>query len=234
MNTVYSKDITINDGLFKYYVYSLRAINEQVPFYIGVSALNRPRYNEHMCRARKGDTQLVYTKIRKCWKDEVSIIHEILFSSESQKTTFEMEKFLIASYGRQDISTGILKNHTEGGEGPNSYKHTEEAKRKMSLAKMGSTINLGRKRPDNIERFSKEISMFNHEGRLVKTFSSARTAEIETGIHFSVISGVASGKRARAKQASTGNYFVFHFTEKGFTEIPPFTNKKSRRKRREQ
>jgi predicted GIY-YIG superfamily endonuclease len=228
-NTISEEDLTIKNLTAKYYVYSLRAENEHMPFYIGITAVNRRRFNEHMCRANKGDSKLVYTKIRKCINENVRIIHEVLLTSESQSVALEMEKFLIQSYGRQDIKTGILKNHTAGGDGVHEYRHTEKAREKMKLAKLGNKLNVGRKRPDVVEKWSKPISMFNHKGELVNTFNSAREAWKETGIHFGGISAVLSGKNKRVKQKPTGDYFVFRFREESCTSIEPFKNQKSGR-----
>lgn len=47
------------------------------------------------------------------------------------------EKELIAQYGRQNNGSGILLNTSDGGYGPNGYKHTPEALEKISAASKG-------------------------------------------------------------------------------------------------
>ena len=95
----------------------------------------------------------------------------VFFIAKNESDAFEMEKLLIWYYGRKDLGTGILRNLTDGGESPprrtgakwteenkkklrgntNSlgFKQTEEARKKISLARMGNQngkCNKGRKR----------------------------------------------------------------------------------------
>jgi len=65
----------------------------------------------------------------------------------SEEDSFEAEKFLISYYGRKDLGIGILVNHTNGGEGSNTFfgkHHTKEAKEKISRARKGNKVWLGR------------------------------------------------------------------------------------------
>lgn len=57
----------------------------------------------------------------------------------SEEDTFQAEKFLISYYGRKDMSTGILINHTDGGEGQSGVP--EETRHKMAEAKRGKRGN---------------------------------------------------------------------------------------------
>ena len=90
------------------------------PYYVGKGRPNRPY-------SRDG---------RSCStppRDRIVIYRENL----DEKTAFSLEKELIAKYGRKDIGTGILRNRSDGGEGPSGYRHSEEAKRIMSEKKSG-------------------------------------------------------------------------------------------------
>ena len=55
----------------------------------------------------------------------------------SETDAFDAEKFLIAYYGRIDKKTGILRNHTDGGDGTSGWTPSEEVKKKIGDAQRG-------------------------------------------------------------------------------------------------
>lgn len=65
---------------------------------------------------------------------------------ECEKDAFEAEIFFIAFFGRIDLKTGCLRNMTDGGDGPSGYKHTAEAKSKISKTHSGVTLSSERKK----------------------------------------------------------------------------------------
>lgn len=67
---------------------------------------------------------------------------------ESEQKAFDMEKWWIHLFGRQDLGTGILRNLTDGGEGQSGLVHSEETKKKMSQSHSGNTYSVGRKHPE--------------------------------------------------------------------------------------
>ena len=106
----------ILDETKKYYVYSwLR--KDGSPYYIG-----------------KGTGFRAYCKrpYKPLDKNRIKIFEDKL----TEKQAFDLEEKLIAEYGRKDLGTGILKNKTDGGEGPTL---SEKAKRKISVAGKGRT-----------------------------------------------------------------------------------------------
>lgn len=72
---------------------------------------------------------------------------EVLEEGLSWYQACELEKMLIALYGRRDLGTGPLVNMTDGGDGAlgstaNKGKtHSPEARAKMSVAKIGKTTS---------------------------------------------------------------------------------------------
>lgn len=90
-------------------------------FYIGLGEKEKRAYSH------KDRNQWWHNIVNK-YGMEVEIIGEEL-SYEHAK---EAEMFMIQFYGRADKKLGPLVNLTDGGDGQLGYKHTEEAKVKMS------------------------------------------------------------------------------------------------------
>lgn len=61
----------------------------------------------------------------------------LIFPQDSEAEAIQSEKDLIALFGRKDLGTGILRNFTDGGDGVSGLKHTEDAKRRMSVGHKG-------------------------------------------------------------------------------------------------
>ena len=178
-----------------FYVYQLRASDEDQPFYIGKSFVGSKRLIEHLSEARNGGTTMKSCKIRSVLERGSSIVEEVLeeFTEEADAHLREIE--LIAEYGRRDKRTGFLTNHTDGGEGIIGRVVTEETRAKMSTAKMGNKINVGRKRRDNIDRFSKPITAFSFAGDVIGHYDSSRSASNALNVPFVNISDVLVGKK---------------------------------------
>ena len=103
-----------------YYVYSyLREDNS--PYYIGKGTKGRAYASaNHRIKAPK----------------DKSRIH-ILKNNLTEEEAYELEKLYILMFGRIDLETGILRNLSDGGEGPVGYKTTPEQRRKIALSRMG-------------------------------------------------------------------------------------------------
>ncbi len=51
---------------------------------------------------------------------------------ETEADAFTAERWLIAAYGRKDLGTGILRNRTDGGDGPAGWKMSEAQRKALS------------------------------------------------------------------------------------------------------
>lgn len=109
------------------------------PYYVGIGKPRRP-----------------YTGKRRCGrppsKERIVILHENLEWEEA----CQIEKELIAFYGRKDLGTGILRNLTDGGEGVIGL--SEESKIKMSEAKRGKKLSESAKKKLSKANKGKKLS----------------------------------------------------------------------------
>jgi hypothetical protein len=55
----------------------------------------------------------------------------------SEADAFAAEIFFISYYGRKDLGTGCLRNHTDGGEGCAGRRYSLETRKKMSESRIG-------------------------------------------------------------------------------------------------
>jgi len=111
-------------------VYRHRKAGTQEVFYIGIGKSMRRPY-------RKDSRSNMWTNYVNKYGYEV----DILFNDISYERAKEIEILLIKIYGRRDIGTGCLVNHTNGGDGNIGFKHTEEAKIKISEMQKGKKLS---------------------------------------------------------------------------------------------
>jgi hypothetical protein len=98
-------------------------LDKNEPFYIGIGKTEKRAYekikrNQFWCNiVAKTDFEV-----------------EILFDDLSWDEAGEKEKEFIKLYGKKNNKTGTLVNITDGGGGILGVRHTEESKRKISIA----------------------------------------------------------------------------------------------------
>lgn len=156
-------------------------------FYVGITNCPRRRMNEHRKKVRDGNRNMTYTK----WRKEEALggeVRMIICASDVEKEEAqELEKALIKFYGRRDIKTGILTNHSDGGESSKGFVVTESFRDAVRSRMIGSKINCGRKRPDMVERFSKPVCAIVIDTGEEITYPSQRVAAKALGIHYDTV-----------------------------------------------
>ncbi|MER9135111.1 NUMOD3 domain-containing DNA-binding protein [Mesorhizobium sp. M0830] len=113
----------------EFYVYVWRD-SAGVPFYVGKGGTPDRAFRTNG-RFRSKAFKAVYAQ-GGC---AVEIVDEFIHESEAHAHEIE----LIERYGRRDLGTGTLVNLTDGGEGIAGYKHSDEAKRKISIASLNQS-----------------------------------------------------------------------------------------------
>lgn len=190
----------------RFYTYQLRASDEDTLFYVGKTFEGSKRLVEHLHVARK-DNRMISTKIRSILARGATVLLEPLAYYDTEPEVNAAEIQLIQQYGRKDIGTGFLCNHSDGGEGNVGYTHTPETREKMSKAKLGNKINLGRKRPDFAEKWKKPITVFDINGNVLYHFDSSKEAVEQLGVHKATLSDCLVGKCKTAR----GKEHVYQF-----------------------
>jgi hypothetical protein len=94
-------------------------------FYIGIGKTETRAYSR--------DRSKFWKSIVEKYGYEVQILKKDLTLEDAK----ELEIILIAHYGRRDLGTGTLVNMTNGGDGINGYKHSDEAILKITESSIG-------------------------------------------------------------------------------------------------
>jgi hypothetical protein len=115
-----------------YYVYIYH--DKGLPIYVGKGKGQRASWHFHSNKAHLGNI------LRKRSREGVTLLPQII-QCKSDADSIELEIFLISEIGRKDLGKGPLLNLTDGGDGAEGYKHTEEAKSKISKSNSRRSIS---------------------------------------------------------------------------------------------
>ena len=111
--TIYTSIIPQNKQ--DYFVYELRLSESQFPFYIGKG--RDTRHLKHFCPSLLKIKSHKNNIIKKAQSEGTEILATKLHKNIDESTALSLEIWYIYKYGRIDIKTGCLANHTNGGEG---------------------------------------------------------------------------------------------------------------------
>jgi len=177
----------------KFYSY-LWLREDGTPFYVG-----------------KGSGKRAYTRHGDFWppKDR-SLILVLPRASEAEAFATEIE--LIRNWGRLDIGTGCLHNHTDGGENPpkrrkGMFRWSEAGKRKLAALHLGKPIlnARGLKRTEETKRKMRKprshkwvLSEETKQAQSVAAFAREAKKE-EQGIHRGQVFGYRHTEESRRK-----------------------------------
>lgn len=138
-------------------------------FYIGIS--NDSDYS----RAKNGNQR------NNLWNKVASKhgwYYEIIEDNIHWKTACKLEKQLIKEYGKLCDGTGILANLVDGGEINFGYTHSDESKKKMSIAKSKPRKPHSSETKNKIKE-KRKLQVYSEESKLKMSESSKRVMKSE-------------------------------------------------------
>lgn len=113
----------------RFYTYAYLR-EDRTPYYIGKGQRGRAYQGDGKpCAVPKDKSRIIFLK-----------------KNLTEEEAFKHEIYMIAVFGRKDLGTGILRNKTNGGEGPSGLIHNEETKRKISETHKGRKLSENHKR----------------------------------------------------------------------------------------
>jgi hypothetical protein len=124
-----------------------------IPMYVGKGKNNRAW--EHLFRETTNKRLRNWLKTLR--KNNVRPIIG-LYSGLDEELSLLLEKELISKFGRKDLGLGTLYNLSDGGEGPNGYVFTDDARSKISRAHKGKPKSAETKERMRLAKLGKKFS----------------------------------------------------------------------------
>ena len=146
----------------------------------------------------------------KC-KDNIIILK--YFTEEA--AALSHEEYMIYVFGRKDIGTGILRNLTDGGDGPSGYVYTKEQRDRLSdIAKIREEVGYNPR--------TKTWEFITPQGEHIIVEKLGKFCK-ENGLDKSSMIKVGSGKRNQHK-----GYTNLHTRNKPFSKADFYVKKYAR------
>ena len=136
-----------------FYVYQYIRVSDNTPYYIGKGIGWRMYCKDHSVSVPKDRTKI-----------------QVIANNLTENEAHLLEKKLVALYGRKDIGTGILHNHSNGGEGSSGAIRSKETREKIAKALTGRTRIFSEEHKRNISTAQK--------GKKCRPFSEQHKAKI--------------------------------------------------------
>lgn len=142
-----------------FYVYIHRKQSNGEVFYVGKGKNKR-------AWSKDGRTDYWHRVVKKH-----GLVVEIVLSGLQEWYAFELETDLIALYGRKDLNEGCLINMADGGEGASGVIATDDARAKISAARMGMVFS-----EEHRQNLSKA-----HAGKVLTESTKAKMSKYRKG-----------------------------------------------------
>ena len=134
-----------------YYTYAYLR-EDRTPYYIGKGTGDRIYSTNRRVNPPKDKSRIIYLK-----------------QNLTEDEAFRHEIYMIDVFGRKDLGTGILRNRTNGGEGPSGAIRSDETRKKIGEANKGKTRSEETRRKISE---SGKVKIFSEEHR--KNISEAK------------------------------------------------------------
>lgn len=145
-----------------YYIYAYIRSSDGTPYYIGKGKGDRAWNPKHSISVPKDKSKIV-----------------IMESGLTEIGAFALERRYIRWYGRKDLSTGILRNKTDGGDGASGLIFSEESRKKISKSLVGNKYSLGRTLTESHRKILSQVNKGNTKniGRTVSEQTRKKLSE---------------------------------------------------------
>jgi hypothetical protein len=118
-----------------FYVYAYYVPGEFLPFYIGKGRGNR--FKTRLYGNAGEASGMMKNKLLKLKRQGIRPLVLKLYTNLTEEQAFEKQRLLIKLYGRRDMGTGCLCNHTDGGERQSGRIFNEATRKQMSDSHKG-------------------------------------------------------------------------------------------------